>query len=221
MHLPSLFVLIVYVAAYIFLLFAAICLACGLYYLVELTEEYTTLTKKTIRLIIYINLALHVLLFFYERFSFMPCLVGFLAHVLYFNLLRPFPFIRPLSLPSLAALAAFTLDNFVWFRFFQSDHEIFYRYAVAPVPATAAFFLLLVWLIPAAFFCSLTVNDAVLPAFNPQQAHANASNLNGSTSASHPKKRRNIVIVTLVSAANMVRNFLGTGNSSRRNEIFN
>lgn len=167
MHLPSLFVLIVYISGYLFLLFAAICLACGLYYLVELTEEYTVLTKRIIRILILTNFTLHILLHLYERFPFLPCFIGFLSHLTYYQLLQSFPFMRLTSPSFLASIAAFVVDNVIWLRFFQSDVEVFYRYQIAPVPATAAFFMLVIWLVPSAFFCSLTVNDSVLPGANP------------------------------------------------------
>ena len=40
-----LFTGLVYLSGYLFLIFVAICLACGLYYLAELAEEYTSLTR--------------------------------------------------------------------------------------------------------------------------------------------------------------------------------
>jgi len=41
-----LFTAMTYISGYIFLIFVAVCLACGLYYLAELAEEHTSLTKK-------------------------------------------------------------------------------------------------------------------------------------------------------------------------------
>lgn len=161
--MPSLFVLIVYVSGYLFLLFAAVCLACGLYYLVELAEEYTLLTKKLIRLTILLHLPLHFLLWIYERFPALPCLIGFASHLVYLLLLRSFPFIEPLSPPFLLSILMFLINNLSWYHFLSSDAELFYQYRVAPVPAIASFFLLVVWLVPCFFFISLTVNDAVLP----------------------------------------------------------
>ena len=38
----------VYIAGYLLLIFVAICLACGLYFLAELAEEHTRLARKLI-----------------------------------------------------------------------------------------------------------------------------------------------------------------------------
>ena len=46
----SFFTLLSYIAGYCVLLFLAISLACGLYYLAELTEEYPSITKKVIQI---------------------------------------------------------------------------------------------------------------------------------------------------------------------------
>lgn len=217
MHLPSFFIFLVYLAAYLILLFAAICLACGLYYLVELAEEYTTLTKKTIRVTIYIQLSIHMLLLIYERFSFFPCFIGFSSHLMYYQLLKSFPFIVPTSPKFILSVIAFLFDNVVWYRWFQSDVELFYRYSIAPVPATAAFFLLVIWLVPTAFFCSLTINDAVLPgAGGPTGFNQNIPDQRNSNGVK--RKRRNAVMTGLDSISATVRNFLG-GNS-RDNDIF-
>lgn len=207
MHLPSLFVVIVYLSGYLFLLFAAICLACGLYYLVELAEEYTTFTKKLIRLTILSHLILHLLLIVYERFPVLQCGVGLVAHLVYLQLLRSFPFIEPSSPPFITSVILFAADNYVWFRFFKGDIELFYHYRVAPAPAMAAFFLLVVWLVPCAFFCSLTVNDAVLPASASGlgQRHMSQANMSGQSK----KRRRNVVMLALDSIVHAARRTLG------------
>jgi Transmembrane adaptor Erv26 len=204
MHFPSLFVLLVYVSGYMFLVFAAVCLACGLYYLVELAEEYTTLTKRIIRYVIYGQMAVHALLWSYERFPFVQCAVGALAHAAYFLLLSTFPFINPKSAPFVTSLCFLVVDNVMWFRFFQADVELFYSYRVAPGPAVASFFLLVVWLVPLAFFISLSVNDAVLP--NAAAARTGAPV--GSPALSDPDRRqksRNLAVVLLESISRKIR----------------
>jgi hypothetical protein len=217
MHLPSLFVLLVYVSGYMFLVFAAVCLACGLYYLVELAEEYTTFTKRLIRYLVYGQLAVHALLWSYERFPFLPCAVGLGAHLSYFLLLTTFPFINPLSPAFAGATLGFLADNLFWFRFFQSDVELFYSYRVAPGPAVASFFLLVVWLVPLAFFVSLSVNDSVLPSAGPgAAAQAGPPRLPGDPDTR--KKTRNLAAVLLTSIPAKVKHSLDSlaGPSSSR-----
>lgn len=215
MHLPSLFVLIVYVSGYLFLLFAAICLACGLYYLIEIVEEYTSISKKLIRIAILVLLGLHFLLVVYEHFPLLQCSLGFIAHLSYLNLLGNFPFIEPASIQFVISSMLFVIDNIVWFLYFKRDVELFYRYQVAPYPAMAAFFLLVVWLVPCAFFCSLTINDAVLPASNAQ-FHAQSSS--EYQSGQRKNRRRNVVMMTLDRLTTSVRQIFQQ--QPRRSDIF-
>ena len=61
-----LFTGLVYVSAYIFLIFVAVCLACGLYYLAELAEEHTSLTKRLMWAANVAVLAVHGACFVFE-----------------------------------------------------------------------------------------------------------------------------------------------------------
>ncbi|PXF45167.1 hypothetical protein BWQ96_05068 [Gracilariopsis chorda] len=204
MHLPSLFVILVYISGYLFIVFAAICLACGLYYLVELAEEYTSFTKKLIRSGILAQLGLHGLLWLYERFPFVPCMIGFAAHLSYLFLLRSFPFMEPSSPPFMVSCAMFVIDNIVWFRFFKANVEMFYRYRIAPVPSMASFFLFVIWLVPCAFFCSLTINESVLPATGPGRDIYQSQSV-----PDRKKRRKNAILVTLERAVVSVKRALG------------
>lgn len=211
MHLPSLFVVVVYISGYLFLLFAAVCLACGLYYLVELAEEYTTFTRKLIRVTILCQFVLHLLLWSYEGFPFMQCFVGLASHTVYLLLLQSFPFIEPSSPQFILSCLMFLANNYFWFRFFQTDVELFYRYRVTPVPAMASFYLLTVWLVPCAFFCSLTVNDSVLPTAGAlSSAHANYQN-----DESKKKRSRNIIMLAISNLTAAVRKTFGMTDASR------
>lgn len=209
MHLPSLFVLVVYVSAYILLLFGAISLACGLYYLVELAEEYTRFTKRLIRIAILAELGVHFLLWAYERMWFVPNAVGVISHLSYLFLLRGFPYIEPASAPFLLSCALFATSNIVWYRYFHSDPEFFYQYRVGPATSIAFFFFLCIWLVPLGFFVSLTVNDSVLP------GGAGMPNPNAKGPDEKKKRTQNIFALGVRSAWNSVRNATGMNNSSR------
>jgi hypothetical protein len=54
--------IVVYTGGYLFLVFIAVCLATGLYYLAEMVEEYTRMTKKALAWGIKLSIALHVAL---------------------------------------------------------------------------------------------------------------------------------------------------------------
>lgn len=209
MNLPSLFVVLVYLSGYLFLLFAAVCLACGLYYLVELAEEYTVFTKKLIRMTILAQFPLHFLLWTYEHFPLLQCAIGFASHLVYLQLLRSFPFIEPSSPPFVVACVMFAVSNYSWFRYFHADAELFYRYRVAPVPAMASFFLLVVWLVPCGFFCSLTVNDSVLPSASGPLHSAGALGHERSDEREKKKRSRNIAIAAFDSVVLPIRKAMG------------
>eukprot|EP00741_Cyanophora_paradoxa_P008712 tig00001371_g8434.t1 len=151
----KLFPLFVYLSGYIFLVFVAVCLACGLYYLAELVEEYTSLTKRIIKYSIFGVAVVHVLLLIFDGFPFLGTAVGLGAHALYYLLLKEFPFIQLTSPVFLGGCAAMVLDHWVWFRYFQ---RVFYK-----PTHVLGFFLLCVWLVPFGYFISLSVNENVLP----------------------------------------------------------
>jgi Transmembrane adaptor Erv26 len=163
MHLPSLFVILVYVGGYLMLLTVALSLAAGVYFATQIIEEYTRITKRIIRVGILVELVVHALLWLYEDFPITECAAGFGAHLAYLSLLADFPNITLESGPFVLSCVLLILDNVLWFQFFHSDVEILYRYRVDPALSVFAFFMVSVWLIPMAFAVSLTVNDHVLP----------------------------------------------------------
>eukprot|EP00170_Pyropia_yezoensis_P004618 contig_18840_g4631 len=222
MWLPSLFVVLVYVSGYIFLLFGAVCLASGLYWLVELAEEYTSLAKKLIRGATITLLVLHVLLLVYERFPLLPTGTGLASHAVYYQLLRSFPFVEPRSALFGISAVGFVASNIMWYRFFAADVEIFYRYGVAPLPAVAAFFLLVVWLVPGAFFVSLTVNEAVLPGAGVDSLRGvspASSGARGDDGGGDRKRRKNVVLAGFGWAVDAVRRAAGY-ESRERTDLF-
>jgi hypothetical protein len=105
-HCPQglMFNAVVYVSGYLFLLFVAVCLgaprplrtllpslshavrfgvlrpACGLYYLAELVEEYTTLTKRLMYVFTYTVLVAHPLFYIFEQLPLDALVCGAVAH---------------------------------------------------------------------------------------------------------------------------------------------
>ena len=79
---------------YLFLLLLAICLATGLYYMAELVEEYSRLTKRVITYALRAVLALHLALLLFDRQPVSCVLVGAAAHGAYARLLPRFPFVQ-------------------------------------------------------------------------------------------------------------------------------
>ncbi|KAL1917238.1 uncharacterized protein VTP21DRAFT_4894 [Calcarisporiella thermophila] len=152
--------LLAYAGLGIAFLFATLSLACGLYYLAELVEEYTVMTKKVITWITWTIAALHVILWISDRLPTFNVLFGLLSLGVYSLNLRTFPFIK-LSSPAFILSCVFTLaDHFMWFKYFTSHYYSFSE--------VASFFGLCVWLVPFAYFISLSANDNALPHFDPR-----------------------------------------------------
>jgi len=150
-----LFTAMVYISGYIFLLFVAVCLACGLYYLAELAEEYTSLTKKLMWGASISVLVCHGLFFVFEDLPSLPLAVGVGSHASYIILLREFPFLRVLSPAFLLSIAMLIVSNVLWARHFTAHYH--------QMTHVLCFFIFNVWLVPFGFFVALSVNEAVLP----------------------------------------------------------
>ena len=177
----------VYVAGYLIVVLVAICLACGLYFLAELAEEHTRLTKKLVGASIVMVcdrrhtctlsieqepparpplpqvLVSHVLFFVTEPGLPKEALaLGFMAHVAYGWLFQTFPLLKLLSPSFLASAALLAVSHYLWIghftaHFHQASH-------------VACFFVLMVWLVPFGFFISLSFNENVLPDRQAQDA---------------------------------------------------
>lgn len=150
---------VVYAGAYLFLVFFAVCLATGLYYLAELVEEYTRVTKKAINYAIKAVIAVHVFLLLVDRLPVVCIGVGIVSHVVYYRLLKTFPYITLTSGDFLGSLGLLVVSHIVWIRFFFKDP----RCAYVSVEWLFGFMLIMVWLVPFAFFISLAANESVLP----------------------------------------------------------
>ena len=145
----------VYIAGYIFLLFVAVCLASGLYYLAELVEEHTVLTKRIMLAANVMVIVVHVLFTLFESLPLLALAVGFAAHGCYFWLLQSFPYVKLLSPSCLCSAVMLVASHAFWCRHFLSHFH--------QTTHVLCFFVLNVWLVPFGFFLSLSANEAVLP----------------------------------------------------------
>ena len=147
--------IVVYTGGYLFLVFIAVCLATGLYYLAEMVEEYTRLTKKVLWWAIRISIALDVALLVVDRLPILCVGTAIAAQLTYNTLLKRFPFMEMTSLEFLGSLGMLVANHFVWMRHFrEAYHSMEYL---------LGFFLMVVWIVPFGFFISLAANESVLP----------------------------------------------------------
>jgi len=152
---------IVKVLAFIFMsVFGLICFAQGLFYLADVVEEHGTIAKKALRMILYAEIAIHVLLLFDGDVPFLQVFLGLLAHLLYLALLPQFPFVDVKSPIALASVAAALVNHFSWFFHVLLTDTYLYSYS-----EMASIFVICVWLCPLAFIVSLSSTEP-LPVSN-------------------------------------------------------
>ncbi|KAF9155522.1 erv26 super protein [Linnemannia schmuckeri] len=154
--------LISYIGTAVAFVFATLSLACGLYYLAELVEEYTVLTKKIIKGLTLGVVGLHLMLWIVDGLPFTKILFSLACHALYSTNLSNFPYISLVSIPFLSSVVLVLVDHFMWFQYFANKYYSFM--------SIASFFGICVWLVPFTYFISLSANDNALPSFdhNPQ-----------------------------------------------------
>mmetsp|Transcript_15402 Transcript_15402/g.30413 ORF Transcript_15402/g.30413 Transcript_15402/m.30413 type:complete len:223 (-) Transcript_15402:52-720(-) len=145
-----------YLSGYLVLIFMAVCMACGLYYLAELAEEYSRLTKRAIKYSIISIAVIHVLLLLFDGFPWFTTLFGLGLHGVYFQFLKTYPFVDFGSPMFLGSCAGLVLNHYLWIVFFRDAYQ--YR-----VPQIMAFFVPCVWLVPFLYFVSVSLGDNVLP----------------------------------------------------------
>eukprot|EP00736_Rhodelphis_marinus_P002552 Rmarinus@m.8400 len=186
--LPSFFTLLVYASGYLAFAFGVLCLACGLYYLAELIEEYTALTKKILTYTIYSLFGVHLLLWLWEGFPIQFVLVGIIAHAAYCSLLKTFPHFQWASVEFVSSVAMAIVNHMSWFYFFTHDDSRYYTHRIATL---SAFFFSCVWLVPFMFFLSISANEQVLPT----QGSGSSISQTGSHLTDHkPLKRTNYLL---------------------------
>ncbi|CAL4085516.1 unnamed protein product [Meganyctiphanes norvegica] len=144
-----------WVASVVHICLGTLALAAALYYLAELVEEYTTVTAKVLRFLIWLSLLLYLFVFLLEDLPSSVILCGMLAHLVHLSILRTFPFFQLTSLPFLLGIGLFFVNHYLAFSYFAA-----YYYPAAEV---LAYFTLFVWLVPFGFFISLSANENVLP----------------------------------------------------------
>jgi hypothetical protein len=170
--MPFLSNIVVYTGGYLFLVFIAVCLATGLYYLAEMVEEYTRVTKKVLSWSIKISIGLNVALLVVDRLPFVNIALSVGALCTYHTLLKKFPFMALTSPEFVGSVAALVANHFMWMRHFRNDSDEYYS-----VEHLLGFFLMVVWIVPFGFFISLAANESVLPGGGLAGANGSSSSL--------------------------------------------
>lgn len=150
-------------------------LTAGMYYLSELIEEYTVLTKKLLTFGTFIIAGIHLLLLF-EDLPLYQTLFSLLTLYLLSTMLETFPNVSITSPSVIISFLAVMINHFSWFSYFTTKHYYSWR-------EVSSFFGICVWSLPLLYFLSLSANEYSLPSFDSNK----------------PKKRSNI-LKTLINA---------------------
>ncbi|KAF9098940.1 erv26 super protein [Mortierella sp. GBA35] len=177
--------LISYAGAAIAFVFATLSLACGLYYLAELVEEYTVLTKKIIKGLTLAVVGLHLMLWIVDGLPFTKIMFSLACHAVYSTNLGSFPYINLVSVPFLSSIVLVLVDHFMWFQYFANKYYGFM--------SIASFFGICVWLVPFTYFISLSANDNALPSFDNKISQEDNNNNNN-------KQKKNGILKSLFGA---------------------
>uniref|UniRef100_A0A669PIP3 Protein TEX261 n=1 Tax=Phasianus colchicus TaxID=9054 RepID=A0A669PIP3_PHACC len=131
--------------------FVTLAIAAGLYYLAELVEEYTVVTRRVIKYMIWVSdTAVPILGGLGVSWQRMGCGVTLLSHIwggLGHRLM--------LLCPSGGLRSLVILNHYLAFQFFAEEYYLFSE--------VLAYFTFCLWLIPFAFFVSLSAGENVLP----------------------------------------------------------
>ncbi|KAL5621418.1 hypothetical protein BROUX41_006318 [Berkeleyomyces rouxiae] len=188
------FPLVGYAGSVLAFVFLTIAIATGLYYISELIEEHTVVTKRIISRLIFGVMGLQVLLMLLDGFPVWLSLLTIGSHAVYYGNLKRFPWVNMANPTFLISIVLVLTNHFLWFRYFSNFHEIHLKKRLAtgsmydpPVlptfPQVASFFGITVWLVPFCLFISLSANDHVLPTMATSSHMATASSSAGADDA--------------------------------------
>ncbi|XP_010223695.1 PREDICTED: protein TEX261 [Tinamus guttatus] len=94
-------------------------------------------------------------LYVFERFPGFMVAVGLFTNLVYFGLLQTFPFIMLTSPNFILSCVLVILNHYLAFQYFAEEYYVFSE--------VLAYFTFCLWLIPFAFFVSLSAGENVLP----------------------------------------------------------
>jgi len=135
--------------------FASLAVASGLYYLAELVEEFTSAASKIIRVIILVVFGVFVGFLLFEDFPLSMTLCGMGAQIAHLYVMQTFPYFAVTSPAFISTIVFVIINHYLAFSHFSSRYY--------PFVEVMAYFTVCMWMVPFAFFVSLSANDLVLP----------------------------------------------------------
>ncbi|XP_062578148.1 protein TEX261-like [Saccostrea cucullata] len=129
--------------------------AAGLFYLAEIVEEYTVLTAKIIKYMLIGTTVIFLGLLLFEDLPLYMIVLGLVGNIAYFFVLQTFPYFELMSPSFLFSIALVVVNHYFAFSYFSTVWH--------PFSDVLAYFTICLWLVPFAFFISLSANENVLP----------------------------------------------------------
>mmetsp|Transcript_23168 Transcript_23168/g.28442 ORF Transcript_23168/g.28442 Transcript_23168/m.28442 type:complete len:216 (+) Transcript_23168:139-786(+) len=143
----------------------ALGVSAGLYLACDLAEEYSSVVKRYLKNSIFGITVIYFLLIV-DGLPLSRCVLGMATHLFYLSLLPSFPYVDPISLPTIGSFLVTVANHIYWFKYFISDD---YRYEIHSEGITNAgmkvlgFLFIFVWVVPIGFFVSLQSIEDSLP----------------------------------------------------------
>lgn len=141
------------------ILFAVYSVATGLYYISELVEEYSVITKKLLFVCCLTIISIQVLMLFENELPISNLFYSIFCSCWHYRLVEMFPFIAPSDPIFIISCLLSTINHFIWFYHFKSGYW--------SVEELTSFFGIIVWFLPFCFIISLSANDSTLPHVAP------------------------------------------------------
>ncbi|CAD5121947.1 DgyrCDS10408 [Dimorphilus gyrociliatus] len=147
--------LLSWVSLFIQICFFTLSIACGLYYLAELVEEYCVISGKIIKYTLIIVTGIQLLFLLTEDLPMPLIICGIACNACYGLLLKTFPVFDLTSVPFVASVLLLLLHHYLAFTHFS---KVWYEFS-----HVLAYFTVCLWIVPFALLVSLSANDNVLP----------------------------------------------------------
>ncbi|ESO93075.1 hypothetical protein LOTGIDRAFT_119829 [Lottia gigantea] len=152
-----------WIALFIQIAIITLSIAAGLYYLAELVEENTVFTSKIIFYLIIFTSVIHGGILLFEDFPFYISVLGLVANFFHFCVLQNFPYFYMTSPSFIGSVVLIVINHYLTFSHFS---QVWY-----PFSEVMAYFTVCLWLVPFAFFVSLSANEYVLPTTTASTDH--------------------------------------------------
>jgi len=137
------------------ILFLTVCVASGLFYLTELIEDYTQLSRKIFQWSNVAVIVTFVLLFLFEDISFIHTVLGLGMCASGYLVLQQFPTIEMLSWQFILMIAVMVCNHISAFLYFSDKYYSFSQ--------IISYFTVCVWLVPLQMILGLVAGENVLP----------------------------------------------------------